>query len=43
MNCRPLIRYLLATCAALLMLAPVPGHTEAEGRLFQPVGENLMI
>ncbi|MBG7618604.1 hypothetical protein I5R65_03940 [Herbaspirillum sp. AP02] len=43
MNCRPLIRHLLATCAALLMLTPMPSHAEAEGRLFQPVGENLMI
>ncbi|BEV14928.1 hypothetical protein HBDW_17160 [Herbaspirillum sp. DW155] len=40
---RPLAALLLPLLAASLALAPLSGHAEAEGRLFQPKGENLMI
>lgn len=43
MKCIPSRRLLAPLLASLLAMAPLAGHAEAEGRLFQPRGENLMI
>ena len=43
MKCIPSHRLLAPLLASVLAMLPLAGHTEAEGRLFRPLGENLMI